>query len=171
MKAGFMDAPCLAEEQNTLLSERMTIGMLISISKQCPQCTKSSTAAPVWSITCVLTELSQAVMQEGPLTIIYDELDDTILLQHLQQIVCQRKTCMYVSGIAQNGSPPFARYEGVPAAGPDNPLSGKRSGCCAYPLHIGRALSLFMASCAVFIAAASTTAGSPAHLRLNVLKP
>lgn len=53
MKAGFMDAPRLAEEQNTPHSERMTIGMLLSISKQCPQCTESSTAAPVGSISCV----------------------------------------------------------------------------------------------------------------------
>lgn len=53
MQAGFMDAPRLAEEQNTPHSERITIGMLLFISKQCPQCTESSTAAPVGSISYV----------------------------------------------------------------------------------------------------------------------
>ena len=73
MKAGFMNAPCLAEEQNTPHSEHMAIGMLLSISKQCPQCTESSTAAPVGSIFCVGTELSHAVMKEVPHAILDDE--------------------------------------------------------------------------------------------------
>ncbi len=155
MKAGFMYAPCLAEEQNTLHSERMTIGMLLSTSKQCPQCTESSTAAPVGSISYVGTELSHAVMKEGPHAILIMNKMTTFYSAFKANGVSEEDMHVHIWELPPNCSPSFAEYEGVPV------LSGDRSGHCAYPL-MDCAVSLVMASFAVFNAAASTTAGSRA---------